>query len=219
MHYNRINYMTKLFICGVCGKAIIGDGACNCPFCGAHKQHISEYKTSKLKWRCSVCNNFFDKVPSVCPVCSASSSKFVKVGADGLPESVLELSTVDKDNAKKALAIEVSNSTFYFCAAEKSDKDEERKLFRALGKIEFEHAEIWQKTLGIKELPKSGDGCVTSSLANLKESFSREDSAIKFYAKAAESSNSPRMKMLFSTLVEIENDHLNMSSKRIKSFN
>ncbi|MEI6144383.1 MAG: ferritin family protein [Candidatus Berkelbacteria bacterium] len=211
--------MTKLFVCGVCGKEIIGDGVCNCPFCGAHKQHISEYKTNKLKWRCSVCNNFFDKVPSVCPVCSASSSKFVQVPENELADDKLVLSKTDKGNAKKAFAIEVSNSTFYFCAAEKSDKDEERKLFRALGKIEFEHAEIWQKILGIKELPKSSDGCVASSLANLKEAFSREDAAIKFYAEAAESSDSPRMKMLFSTLVEIENDHLDMSSGRIKSFN
>lgn len=210
--------MTKLYICGVCGKAIIGDDICNCPFCGAHKQHISEYKTSKVKWRCSVCNNFFDQVPNICPVCAADSSKFVQVTENESVSGKLELNNNDKDNAQKALDIEVSNSTFYFCAAEKSDKDEERKLFRALGKIEFEHAEIWQKILGIKELPKSSDGCAASSLTNLKEAFSREDSAIQFYAKAAESSDNPRMKMLFLALVEIENDHLDMSNKRIKSF-
>jgi len=209
--------MAKLYICGVCGKAIIGDGICNCPFCGAHKQHVSELRALKSKWRCTVCNNLFEKVPGKCPVCGAGSDKFVKVEQDGLAEVSIKLSQTDKDNAKKALDIEVSNSTFYFCAAKKSSQEEERKLFLALGKIEFEHAEIWQKILEIKTMPKSGDGCVVSTLANLKEAFSREDAAIKFYARAAKGSDSPRMKMLFLALVEIENDHLDMSRQRIKS--
>lgn len=206
--------MTKLFICGVCGKPIIGSCICNCPFCGAHKQHVSEFSALKAKWRCTVCNHLFSEVPKKCPVCGAGADKFVKAES---AESDIKLSRVDKNNAKKALDIEVSNSTFYFCAAKKSSDEEERKLFLALGKIEYEHAEIWQKILEVKTVPKSNDGCAISTLKNLKEAFSREDAAIKFYAQAAETSDSPRMKMLFLALVEIENDHLDMSRSRIKS--
>lgn len=206
--------MTKLYICGVCGHAIINNGVCNCPFCGAHTRYVSEFK-NESKWRCTVCNSLFEKVSGKCPVCGADSSKFVMIEMD---ESMGKLSIGDKNNAEKALDIEVSNSTFYFCAAKKTDKEEERKLFSALGKIEFEHAEIWQRILGLKSLPKSNDGCVVSSLSNLKEAFRREDAAIKFYGQAAKSSISPRMKLLFVTLVEIESDHLAMSKSRIKQY-
>lgn len=206
--------MTKLYICSVCGHPIIADGVCNCPFCGAHMRYVNPYKSGDSKWRCTVCNNLFDKVPKICPICSASPDKFVKF--DDQPSvQKLPLGKTDKANAEKALDIEVSNSTFYFCAAAKSDKDYERKLFRALGKVEFEHAEIWQTVLGQKTMPKSSDSCVAASLKNLKEAHRREDAAIKFYAKAATESENERIKLLFLALVEIEKDHLNMHEKRI----
>lgn len=201
----------------MCGKPIISGEVCNCPFCGAHIKYISEYQGQSAKWRCTVCNHLFDEVPDICPICSASPDKFVK-NTDETDSFDLELKEIDVKNAQKALDVEVSNSTFYFCAAEKSDRQSERKLFLALGDVEYQHAVIWQNILKLKEMPKSDDKCSVSSLGNLEESHRREDFAIKFYAEAAETSENARMKSLFIALVEIETDHLNMSQLRIKSY-
>jgi len=208
--------MTKLYMCSVCGKPIIGDERCNCPFCGAHTKYVLEFREQKSKWCCAVCNQLFDEVPHKCPVCGADKSKFVEV-KEKKDHSELKLSKQDIANAQKALEVEVSNSTFYFVAAKKSDQVWERRLFRALGEVEYEHAIIWQTILKLDQMPISKDDSSTSSLINLKESHAREEVAILFYGEAAVSSDNPRLKMLFKALVEIENDHLDMSEVRIKS--
>ncbi|MEI6498692.1 MAG: ferritin family protein [bacterium] len=212
--------MTKLFICGVCGRSIIEGELCNCPFCGAHKDKVYEYKASKNKWRCNVCNCEFDEKPDICPVCGAKADRIVEIHSNPNKQDTDfdNIAEVDLKNVQKALDVEVSNSTFYFSAAEKSDCVEEKYLFQSLGEVEREHAIIWQKVLNLKNLPTSDDMAHTSSLINLKESHSREDKAIKFYAEAANSSIDGRIKILFEALVEIETDHLKMSETRIDNF-
>lgn len=206
--------MTKVFICVVCGRPLIDDEKGNCPFCGAHRQYVGEYKAKKSRWKCTICQHVFDELPDSCPICGAGPNQFVEMAKTG-DESQAKLAEIDIKNAQKALEVEVSNSTFYYCAAEKSDHDLERKLFLALGDVEYQHAIIWQKILDLPEMPEANDKCVSSSLENLKESHQREDTAIKFYAEAAESSQNARLKMLFKALVEIETDHLDMSQELI----
>jgi rubrerythrin/rubredoxin len=172
--------MVKLWRCEICGDPYIGESAPdNCPFCGAHKRFIKEFKDAKVN---------FD----------------------------VELEEKDKANAKHALEVEISNSAFYFCAAEKNKEEEGKKMFKALGKVEAEHATIWKKILKLDAIPLGNEKCTTAYKDNLEESHARETRAIDFYRQAAKESENQRLKQIFTALVEVEKDHLQLSEERLR---
>ncbi len=172
--------MVKLWRCEICGDPYIGESPPdNCPFCGAHRQHIKEARDATVE---------FD----------------------------VKLSDKDRANAERALQLEVSNATFYFCASEKTDDREGKLLFKALGKIEWEHAGIWRKVLKLDKTPEGNEQCFTKNRENLEASHTREERAIKFYSQVAAESDSERVKQIFTALVEIETDHLHLSEERLR---
>lgn len=172
--------MVKLWRCEICGDPYIGDEApINCPFCGAKKNLIKEFKDAKVN---------FD----------------------------VELNEKDKANAEYALKVEVSNTKFYFCAASKVKELEGQKLFKALGKVEAEHASVWKKILKLDSLPKGDDSCSEDYKADLEDSHARETRAIEFYKKAAAESENERVKQIFEAFIEVETDHLELSEQRLK---
>ncbi len=168
-------------------------------------------------WRCIICGDPYvgESPPQNCPFCGAhiafiEEAKTAKVNFD------VELTKKDRENAEHALNVEVSNSTFYFCAAEETDDPEGKLLFKALGKIEAEHSAIWRKILKLPAVPKGDDKCNKENRKNLEESHAREERAIAFYRKAAQESDNVRIKQIFEALVEIETDHLYLSEERLK---
>ncbi|HQK99715.1 MAG TPA: ferritin family protein [Smithellaceae bacterium] len=172
--------MVKLYRCEICGDAYIGAAPpANCPFCGAHIEHIKEAKEAQVN---------FD----------------------------VDLSAKDRSNAEHALGVEISNSSFYMCAAGQTDDPEGKILFKALGKIEAEHASIWRKILKLESVPPGKEACHVPNVENLKESHARETRAIEFYRKAAAESDHPRLQRIFDALVDIETDHLRLSEERLK---
>lgn len=172
--------MVKLWRCEICGDPYIGDEApTNCPFCGAKRKYIKEFKDAKVN---------FD----------------------------VELNEKDKANAEHALQVEVSNTVFYFCAAGKVKELEGQKLFKALGKVENEHATVWKKILKLDKLPEGNDTCSVEYKEDLEDSHKRETRAIEFYKKAAAESENERVKEIFEALVEVETDHLKLSEERLK---
>jgi len=122
----------------------------------------------------------------------------------------------DRAKAEHALKVEISNSAFYACAANQTNDPEGKILFKALGKIEAEHASIWRKILKLGSVAPGADACHTENVENLKESHTRETRAIDFYRKAAAEADHPRIRQLFDALVEIETDHLHLSEERLK---
>ncbi|MBN2101284.1 MAG: ferritin [Candidatus Aenigmarchaeota archaeon] len=173
------DYMVNLWRCEICGDPYIGDESpANCPFCGAKRKFIKEFKDA---------NASFD----------------------------VELNDKDRANAEHALEVEIGNSAFYFCAAEKVKEAEGQKLFKALGKVEAEHAAIWKKILKLDSIPKGTDKCSVEYKEDLKDSHAREARAINFYKKAASESSNPRIKQIFNALVEVETDHLKLSEERL----
>lgn len=172
--------MAKLFRCEICGDAYIGFAPPpNCPFCGAHIEHIKEAREADVN---------FD----------------------------IDLTEKDRANAEHALQVEISNSAFYMCAAGQTDNPEGKILFKALGKIEAEHASIWRKVLKMGTVAPGADACHTENVENLKESHARETRAIDFYRKAASVADHPRIKQIFEALVDIETDHLHLSEARLQ---
>jgi rubrerythrin len=168
-------------------------------------------------WRCEICGDPYvgETPPDNCPFCGAHR-KYIKEAKEAVADFDVELNETDKKNAEHALDVEVSNATFYFCAAQETDDEEGKLLFKALGKVEAEHASIWRKILKLEKTPEGNVSCHKSNKENLEDSHAREERAIEFYKKAAEESENDRVKELFLALVEIEEDHLKLSEERLK---
>lgn len=169
-------------------------------------------------FRCKICGDPYVGVepPKRCPFCGAYEN-FIVEAKDYKETFDVELNEKDKANAERGLEVEISNAEFYFCAAEKSDDKESKQLFKALGKVEAEHASIWKKILKLDKVEiKKSEDCSTQSKDNLQESHDREDHAIKFYAEAAQESENPRLRQIFGALVQVETDHLKLSEDRLK---
>ncbi|MBR9682379.1 MAG: ferritin [Candidatus Aenigmarchaeota archaeon] len=168
-------------------------------------------------WRCEICGDPYvgDSPPENCPFCGAHRG-FIKEAKDAKVNFDVQLNETDLANVKKALEVEISNAEFYFCAAEKTEVEESRLLFKALGKVEAEHASIWRKILKMsKEKVTGNDECSVENKSNLKESHDREERAIEFYTEAAKASENERVKEIFEALIEVERDHLLLSEERL----
>jgi rubrerythrin len=153
--------------------------------------------------------------PDNCPFCGAHR-KYIKLAKKAKVDFNVTLNKKDKANAEHALRVEISNAAFYFCAADKTDNSEGKLLFKALGKVEAEHAVIWKKILKFKSIPQGNESCHKGNKKNLEESHARETRAIGFYGKAASESENKRVKQIFDALVEVETDHLHLSEERLK---
>ena len=167
-------------------------------------------------WRCEICGDPYigENPPDNCPFCGAHR-KYIKETKKANVDFNVDLNEKDRKNSEHALQVEISNSAFYFCAAEKTDDIEGKLLFKALGKVEAEHANIWRKILKLTSVPKDNEPCHINNKENLEESHARETRAIEFYKKAASESKSERVKQIFEALVEVETDHLKLSEERL----
>ncbi|HOG09845.1 MAG TPA: ferritin family protein, partial [Smithella sp.] len=155
-------------------------------------------------YRCIICGDAYigASPPANCPFCGAHM-EYIMEAKDAVVNFDVPLSAKDRANAEHALKVEISNATFYSCAAGKTDDPEGKVLFKALGKIEAEHASIWKKILKLASLPPGNETCHTENVGNLKESHARETRAIEFYRKSAAEADHPRIRQLFEALVEI----------------
>ncbi len=169
-------------------------------------------------WRCRICGDPYlgEELPKNCPFCGAHERYMVE--QTEYKDPVIEnLTEVSKENLEAALQLEIGNAEFYVCASRKSSTDEMKNLFKALSKVESEHASVISKALGIKKPPINMDfeECSTKDMDNLKESHDREDRAIHKYAEFLSQATEPRLVEIFSALIAIESDHLSLSEERI----
>jgi rubrerythrin/rubredoxin len=167
-------------------------------------------------WRCEICGESYigNEVPPQCPFCGVNR-RFIKSARIAKVSFDVALNENDLANVKYALAIELNNAGFYFCAARNTDDDEGKVIFKALGKVESEHASIWKKVLKLEKVDIRPENCSKRNAENLMESHTRETRAIEFYRKAAQESKDMRLKQIFAALVEVETDHLALSAQRM----
>lgn len=175
----------------------------------------------KMKiYRCLICGDTYVgyEKPLNCPFCGAHEQYLVDASEWEDKNKGVELTDVSKRNLEKALELEISNSAFYRCAAEKAQDKVLQGMFKALSKIEAEHASTICKVLGIPkpDITKVEVHCSKNDIENVKESSERETRASSFYAKAAEEATEPRVKELFTALVEIEKDHLDLDHQQLE---
>jgi rubrerythrin len=167
---------------------------------------------------CIICGDPYlgEDKPTNCPFCGAPS-KYIVLATDYKEPVIENLSDTSKENLDKALELEIDNSQFYRCASNRSPNLFLAAMFKALSKIEAEHAFTIAKALKITKPvidPKSN--CLNSDGENLKDAYKREDKAIRFYGKAYEEAKEPRVKAIFTALIEIEKDHLKLARETLK---
>jgi rubrerythrin len=179
---------------------------------------------AKVKvFRCRICGDPYigTGAPTQCPFCGAQQRYFVEAKDWNPDEFNVTLSDVARKDLRAALQLELDNASFYDCAkkaAENAADEYSLAKFKALMKVEREHASAISKFLRIS-LPELEilHECSTDSQANTKEGFEREDRAIKAYAKFRDEAVESRLKEFFGALVEIETDHLNLHAENLKA--
>jgi rubrerythrin len=183
---------------------------------------IKGIKLGKVRvFRCRLCRESYigEEAPSRCPFCGAPEWLFIPAENWNPSEYIFDISAVSKANLEAALKLELSNTEFYLCAmnAAKASGDEYGYAkFKALKKVENEHADVIVKLLKIKEPEIKTIACSDDFEKNTKEGWERENRAIKEYAKFANEAPEIQLKQFFKTLVEIETDHLQLHSENLK---
>lgn len=176
----------------------------------------------KIKvFRCRVCRDPYvgEDPPSRCPFCGAAACYFIPAEEWNPSEYVFEISDTSKTNLYAALELELNNTAFYLCAmnAAKANGDEYGLAkFKALKKVENEHADAILKFLKIKSPPLMTATCSEDFKKNTQEGWDRENRAIKAYAKFAKEATEIQLKQFFEALVEIERDHLELHAENLK---
>ena len=171
---------------------------------------------AKIKvFRCRICGDPYigSEAPKQCPFCGAAQRFFVEAQDWNSGEFNVDLSEVSKKNLEAALQLELDNAAFYDCAknvATKAGDEYSIAKFKALMKVEREHASAISKFLKISRPDLEKQACNANAKANAKEGWEREDRAIKAYSKFRDEATEPRLKEFFGALVEIETDHLDL---------
>ncbi|MCK4995674.1 MAG: ferritin-like domain-containing protein [Thermoplasmatales archaeon] len=177
---------------------------------------------TKIKvFRCRICGDpcIGSEAPKQCPYCGAAQRFFIEAQDWNPDEFNVKFSDVSRKNLEAALQLELDNAAFYDCAINVADKAGDQyslAKFKALMKVEREHASAISKFLKISRPELEKQACNADSKANSKEGFEREDRAIKAYAKFRDEATEPRLKEFFGALVEIETGHLDLHAEYLK---
>ncbi|NCO65025.1 MAG: ferritin [Candidatus Aquicultor secundus] len=173
-------------------------------------------------FKCRICGDPYvgGSKPSHCPFCGAPSN-YIILAHDWQEPEAFELTEVSKADLEHALMLENNNALFYTCAYEVSMNVELSAMFKALAKVEAEHASVIRKLLGLPKPIEEEDNrgrCQALDQGNIKEAHDREKRAIDFYSRAAEVAIEPRIKEVFTALVEIEKTHIELNNKYLGTF-
>lgn len=171
-------------------------------------------------WRCRICGDPYigAVAPSHCPFCGAHA-EYIILASDWDDPKVESLNDTDRSNLEKALGIENSNTAFYRCSAAKAEEAgdfEGFATFKALSKVEGEHASTLRKMLGVpKPDSEPTEECHDAYVDNVRASLEREKNATRFYAAAAAAAADPRVEEVFAALSMIEADHIQLDEDKL----
>lgn len=167
-------------------------------------------------YKCTICGDPYvgNTKPSNCPFCGAPA-KYIILAENWVEPEVPELTDVSRKHLEASLKLETDNVQFYRCAMNAAKEPMAQAMFKALSRIEAEHASTVCKLLNrpkevVEDKPSVCKG--TTSEEHLQEALEREQKAVKFYTSAAESATEPRVKEFFEALVEVEDDHISLSN-------
>lgn len=162
---------------------------------------------------CQICGDAYigDEKPKNCPFCGAREH-FIKHGneADPIPAKLFDLSEVSKKNLEETLKLEMHANAIYLCMAGKAKAYEIKAMYKRLAKVELEHANIACKLMKIS-LPAAGsETCSDEDVANFTETIKLEENASSLYAQFAKDATEQEIKILFTALMQVEADHIEL---------
>ena len=165
-------------------------------------------------YRCKVCGEAYvgEVKPSHCPFCGAHTRWLVEPKGYVEPE-VFELTEISRKNLEFTYNLEIKASQIYHCIRKKTQDEFILGMFKAISKVELEHAELVGKLIGKdpgREIPFKDELCTEDRKDSLGKTKNLETHAIKHYKKFLKEATEPRVKDIFQALVEVEQDHLDM---------
>jgi rubrerythrin len=170
-------------------------------------------------YRCVICEEAYlgTEKPGRCPFCGAGSDDIFEEKDYKEPVRP-ELSPTSRKNVEATLGFEVSNASFYQCAADKAKaagKSWHYAMWKRLSRVESEHASIAAKLLGIAVPPLdcNANPCSVDFAENLTAAAARETNAFTHYTQFKSESVEPRLVEIFTALMEIETDHLGLETR------
>ena len=171
-------------------------------------------------FRCRICGDPYigTEAPNRCPFCGAKTNYFTEAANWDTSEFEVDLSKKTRSNLEAALELEINNAGFYECALNKAKTQGYEYYiakFKALKKIEAEHASAICKFLKIETPALPDTSCNIDATVNTKEGWERENRAIKAYSTFRDEAVESRMKEFFGALVEIETDHLELHAGKV----
>ena len=170
-------------------------------------------------FRCKICGDPYlgSEPPSFCPFCGAPE-RYMQPAEEYVDRNTVpNLSAKSKENLEKALALEVSNASFYMCASNCAPAPVDQAMFKALSKIEAEHASLICKILKVAkpEIKPDEKACLKDPKANYAAAYDREKKAAAFYNQAAQEATEDRVKEVFAALTEVETYHIALDKSRM----
>lgn len=169
---------------------------------------------------CNICGEVYlgTAMPPSCPFCGVSPRKLVLAHDWEEENSGIILSEKSRKNLQDALQLELSNTAFYFCAADKLANKETAKMFKGLAKVEREHASIFRKLLKLETVPEIKEDCPADPAECIEQSYQRENRAVAFYSKALAEATEARIREIFESIMNVEKDHIALDEEMKKKF-
>ena len=125
-------------------------------------------------FRCVICGDpyiGFEK-PTNCPFCGAHDQYMIP-SERWVDTNNVDLTPESKKNMEASLELEIGNAEFYLCVSKHAKKEEIKAMFKALSKVEAEHASTISKILKVdkpKIEPKK-DMCANMSDEEILQSL------------------------------------------------
>lgn len=148
-----------------------------------------------------------------CPFCGATHEYLVNEGKFKIYKIKDKLNIETNKILDHAVKLELFNSDFYKKASNLAKKDELRKMFIDLSRIEKMHAMIHYNLGGFNELPKLTDinyDKYKNDNLLIEQALLREKHAVQFYNKYIPSIENKAVREILIALREVEKAHIEL---------
>lgn len=159
-----------------------------------------------------------DFPPSHCPFCGAHK-KWLVVMEDYVEPERPKLTEISEKNLIFTYELEMRAAQTYHCIRKKTHDEFTLGMFKALSKVELEHAELVGKLIGRdpgREIPFVETLCTDSIEDALHKTKTLESAAIEHYSRFLHEADEARVKAVFQALLEAEHDHLTLVKARLQ---
>jgi len=166
---------------------------------------------------CKICGEpYIGNSPDDCAFCGAPKT-YLRDVEEFSELWKIELNEQEKKDMEETLDLEINAVSLYNDVMDNNEKySKQNRLFKQLGRVELEHAEMAAKFLKI-DLPEikgdKGKGDVNQDLQTTKD---LEDGAIKKYEQFLKNTEKPNLKNFYIALLHAEKGHFDIASEELE---